>query len=104
MAKSKPELDKLSNKNYNLREIFGSDVFNEEVQRARLPKSIYKALQKTIKLGAPLEPDVADSVASAMKDWAIEKGATHYTHIFQPMTGLTAEKHDSFLSIDGNGS
>jgi len=104
IAKSKPELDKLSNKNYNLREIFGSDVFNEEVQRARLPKSIYKALQKTIKLGAPLEPDVADSVASAMKDWAIEKGATHYTHIFQPMTGLTAEKHDSFLSIDGNGS
>ena len=66
----------------------------------RLPKPVFKALQKTIKQGAPLDPDIADAVASAMKDWAIEKGATHFTHLFQPMTGLTAEKHDSFLSAD----
>lgn len=104
IARTKPEFDKLSNKNYSLSELFGCDVFNEEVQRARLPKSIFKALQKTIKQGAPLNPEVADSVASAMRDWAIEKGATHFTHIFQPMTGLTAEKHDSFLQIDGSGS
>ncbi len=69
-------------------------------RRRRLPKPIFKALQKTIKQGAPLDPAIADAVAAAMKDWAIEKGATHFTHLFQPMTGLTAEKHDSFLPAD----
>jgi glutamine synthetase len=80
------------------RKLFGINVFSDEVMRARLPENIYKALRNTIKKGAPLDPTIADVVASVMKDWAIEKGATHYTHWFQPMTGLTAEKHDSFLS------
>jgi len=88
-----------------VKELFGQNVFNEEVQRARLPKQIFKALQKTIKQGAALDPSVADAVAVAMKDWAIEHGATHFTHLFQPMTGITAEKHDSFLSpSDGGGA
>src|SRR5581483_4381497 len=81
-----------------IREIFGANVFSDEVMRSRLPEHVYKALRNTITKGAPLDPPVADVVASVMKDWAIEKGATHYTHWFQPMTGLTAEKHDSFLS------
>ena len=71
--------------------------------RARLPKNIYKTLRKTIDEGLPLAPEVADIVANAMKDWAIEKGATHFTHWFQPMTGITAEKHDSFISPTGDG-
>ena len=79
-------------------EIFGSMVFSDEVMEARLPKDTYKALQKTIKNGKHLDLGVANVVANAMKDWAIEKGATHYTHWFQPMTGVTAEKHDSFIS------
>ncbi len=79
-------------------ELFGSLVFSDEVQRARLPKQVYKALRRTIKRGETLDQSAADVVASAMKEWAIEQGATHYTHWFQPMTGLTAEKHDSFLS------
>ena len=79
-------------------EIFGSMVFSDEVMEARLPKDTYKALQKTIKNGNHLDLGVANVVANAMKDWAIEKGATHYTHWFQPMTGVTAEKHDSFIS------
>jgi glutamine synthetase len=83
--------------------LFGVNVFNEEVQRQRLPKQVFKALQNTVKLGEKLDPAVADSIASAMRDWAIEKGATHYTHLFQPMTGITAEKHDSFLTPDGVG-
>ena len=69
----------------------------------RLPKPVFKSLKKTIETGAKLDPTVADAVASAMKDWAIEKGATHYAHVFYPLTGLTAEKHDSFLSPDGDG-
>ena len=80
-----------------LKDLFASNVFNEEVQQARLPKPVFKKLQKTIKHGPPLDPAIADAVAIAMKDWAMEKGATHYTHLFQPMTGITAEKHDSFL-------
>jgi glutamine synthetase len=85
--------------------LFASNVFNEEVQRQRLPKAIFKKLQLTIKKGATLDPSIADAVASAMRDWAVEKGATHYTHLFYPMTGLTAEKHDSFLSpLDGGGA
>ena len=79
-------------------EIFGSMVFSDEVMEARLPRDTYKALQKTIKNGKHLDLGVANVVANAMKDWAIEKGATHYTHWFQPMTGVTAEKHDSFIS------
>ncbi len=78
-------------------EMFGSMVFNEQVMRERLPKDIFTALQNTIKTGGPISSEVADVVANAMKDWAIEKGATHYTHWFQPMTGVTAEKHDSFI-------
>lgn len=87
----------------NLPEMFGSLVFNDVVMKERLPKATYKALQKTIKNGEPLDLEVADVVANAMKDWAIEKGVTHYTHWFQPMTGVTAEKHDSFISPTSNG-
>ncbi len=85
-------------------EIFGSKVFNDTVMRARLPKEIYKALKKTIEEGRHLELDVANVVANSMKDWAVENGATHYTHWFQPMTGITAEKHDSFISASGADS
>ena len=84
-------------------EIFGTNVFGDSVMKDRLPKSVYKALQATIKQGKPLDPTIADAVALAMKDWAIEKGATHYAHVFYPLTGLTAEKHDSFLSPTGDG-
>ena len=79
---------------------FGSLTFNEEVQRARLPKDVYRALRRAVAQGEPLDHSVADIIASALKDWAVEHGATHYTHWFQPMTGITAEKHDSFLSPD----
>lgn len=85
-------------------EIFGMNVFNDVVMKERLPKDTYKALRKTLDLGEPLDKDVADVVANAMKDWAIEKGATHYTHWFQPMTGKTAEKHDSFIEPTGDGT
>ncbi len=84
-------------------EIFGSNVFDDATMRERLPKDTYKALQKTIKDGQLLDIQVATVVANAMKDWAIEKGATHYTHWFQPMTGVTAEKHDSFISPTPDG-
>lgn len=85
-------------------DIFGSNVFNDKVMKERLPKEIYKALRETIDKDLPLHPDVADVVANAMKDWAIERGATHYTHWFQPLTGITAEKHNSFISPTPNGS
>ncbi len=84
-------------------EVFASNVFHDGVMKDRLPKSIYKALQKTIKTADKLDATVADAVALAMKDWAIEKGATHYAHVFYPLTGITAEKHDSFLSPTGDG-
>ena len=84
-------------------EIFGSLVFNETVMKERLPKDVYKALQNTIKDGKPIDLKVANVVATAMKDWAIEHGATHFTHWFQPMTGITAEKHDSFISPTNDG-
>ena len=87
----------------NIPEIFGTDVFNESVMQQRLPKSVYKSLKKTVQSGQPLDIDVANVVAAAMKDWAVEKGCTHYTHWFQPMTGITAEKHDSFISPVGDG-
>ncbi len=86
-----------------LTEIFGIDVFNESTMIERLPKKTYAALKKTIQNGEDLEPAVADVVANAMKDWAIERGATHFTHWFQPMTGVTAEKHDSFISPTSGG-
>ncbi len=82
---------------------FGSLVFNDEVQQARLPKPVYHALRRTITHGESLDLSVADAVASAMKEWAVEHGATHYTHWFQPLTGITAEKHDSFLVPSGDG-
>ena len=84
-------------------EIFGSMVFNDQKMQERLPKSTYKALKKTIQDGEPLDLSVANVVATAMKDWAIEMGCTHYTHWFQPMTGVTAEKHDSFIQPNGDG-
>ena len=87
----------------NVTEIFGSMVFDDSVMKAKLPKETYKAMQKTIKDGKHLELSLATVVANAMKDWAIEKGATHYTHWFQPMTGITAEKHDSFITPIENG-
>ena len=87
----------------NVAEYFACDVFNDEVMKARLPKPVYKAMTKTRKMGTPLDPTYADVVANAIKDWAIEHGATHYTHWFQPMTGSTAEKHDSFISPTDNG-
>ena len=87
----------------NLSTLFGSLVFNDEVMKTRLPKDTYKAFRKTITNNVPLDSSVANVVASAMKDWATEKGATHFTHWFQPMTGVTAEKHDSFISPNGDG-
>ena len=84
-------------------EIFGSMVFNDQKMQERLPKSTYKALKKTIQNGEPLDLSVANVVAAAMKDWAVEMGCTHYTHWFQPMTGITAEKHDSFIAPNGDG-
>jgi glutamine synthetase len=87
----------------SLENTFGCNVFNDSSMRARLPKNVYKALRKTIDEGLPLDPTIADVVANAMKDWAIERGATHFTHWFQPMTGITAEKHDSFISPTNDG-
>ena len=84
-------------------DIFGSLTFNDEVQRRRLPRDVYKALRRTMTHGDPLDASAADIIASAMKDWAFEHGATHYTHWFQPMTGITAEKHDSFIVPSSDG-
>ena len=87
----------------NVSEIFGSHVFNDSVMKARLPKAVYKDLKKTIEEGTELNPAIADVVANEMKEWAIEKGATHYTHWFQPLTGVTAEKHDAFINPTDDG-
>src|ERR1700722_12214357 len=103
IAAAKHRLNRVNFKEIQIKDLFGANVFNEEVQRQVLPKPVFKALQKTIKHGAPLDSTIADSVATAMKDWAMEKGATHFTHMFQPMTGLTAEKHDSFLAPGSDG-
>ena len=91
-------------KNNRIPELFGSMVFNERVMRERLPKDTYKALRKTMEIGKTLDLTIANVVANAMKDWAVEKGATHFTHWFQPMTGITAEKHDSFISPQSDGT
>ena len=87
----------------NVPEIFGSDVFNEATMKQRLPSEVYQAWRTCIDTGAELQLSTANAIAEAMKDWATEKGATHYTHWFQPMTGITAEKHDSFISPTGDG-
>ena len=87
----------------NIPEIFGSLVFNDQVMKERLPKDIYDSLHETIEEGRDLDITLANVVAHAMKEWAIEKGATHYTHWFQPMTGITAEKHDSFINPQSDG-
>ncbi len=88
----------------NVKELFGSMVFNDAVMQERLPRSTYKALKRCLATDTPLDIDTANVVANAMKDWAIEKGATHFTHWFQPMTGVTAEKHDSFIAPAGDGT
>ncbi|MDD3587818.1 MAG: glutamine synthetase III, partial [Thermoguttaceae bacterium] len=89
----------------DLSTIFGKHVFNEKVQQQRLPPSVFRSLQETIKGGCPLDPSISETVASVMRDWAIERGATHFTHWFQPMTGSTAEKHDCFVTpLEGGQS
>ena len=90
-------------KKIDVEDIFGSLVFNDATMRERLPKKIYKELKQTIAVGGELDSHVAEVVANAMKDWAIEKGATHYTHWFQPLTGITAEKHDAFITPMDDG-
>src|SRR5580700_2480965 len=87
----------------SIQSIFGSNVFGLTAMKAHLPKDVFKSLKRTIESGQPLDPKTADVVAAAMKDWALSRGATHYAHVFYPLTGLTAEKHDSFLSPDGDG-
>ncbi|MFQ3591959.1 MAG: glutamine synthetase III, partial [Gemmataceae bacterium] len=103
IATTKYTLSHINYKDGHIKDLFASRVFSEAVQRERLPKPVFKALQRTIRQGAELDPAIADAVATAMKDWAIEHGATHFTHQFQPMTGLTAEKHDSFISPTDGG-
>src|SRR5271156_2006795 len=93
----------LSFANVSASELFGSNVFGKSAMKERLPKPVFKSLIKTIDTGSHLDPAMADIVASAMREWAISKGATHYAHVFYPLTGITAEKHDSFLSPDGEG-
>ena len=91
-------------KRKNVSKYFGCMVFDDRVMKARLSAKVYQSLRKTIDEGVKLDSSVADAVAEAMKDWAVSKGATHYTHWFQPLTGITAEKHDSFISPSPNGS
>jgi glutamine synthetase len=104
IATSEFQLNRVDIAHDHFKDCFGELVFSEAVQRERLPKPIYKALQKTLRKGERLSEEIADAFASALKDWALEKGATHYTHQFQPMTGITAEKHDSFISPNGDGT
>jgi len=101
IASANHKLNRVDFKTTHVKDLYASNVFNEEVQRQRLPKTAFKALQRTIRQGEPLDPNAADAIAAAMKDWAIERGATHFTHLFQPLTGITAEKHDSFLVPNG---
>ncbi|MGF1633372.1 MAG: glutamine synthetase III [Phycisphaerae bacterium] len=103
IASAKYELNRIDYKSVNPKEFFAKNVFTTDEQRDRLPKPIFKALQNTIKYGVPLEALHADSIATAVKDWAMEHGCTHFSHLFQPMTGQTAEKHDSFFSPDSDG-
>jgi glutamine synthetase len=85
-------------------QVFGNNVFSPAIQRQRLPKSVYQRLQATLSRGEAIDTSLADQIAAAMKDWAMEKGATHFTHWFQPLTGSTAEKHDSFYAPTGEGT
>ena len=87
----------------NVTEIFGSMVFDDRIMKATLSDKVYKSLKKTIDEGTPVDISIANAVAAAMKDWAVSKGATHYTHWFQPLTGITAEKHDSFINPSPDG-
>ena len=103
IADRRDDWNRLDYSKVDVREIYAQNVFNTQEQAQRLPKDTFKALQKTVKLSVPLETNHANIVANAMKDWAMDKGATHYTHLFQPMTGLTAEKHDAFISPTGDG-
>jgi glutamine synthetase len=103
IAAARHQLNRVNFKQTHLKDLFGENVFNEEIQHQRLTKPVFRALQQTTKHGAPLDAAIAENVANAMKDWAMEKGATHFTHLFQPMTGLTAEKHDSFLVPSSDG-
>ena len=104
IATTEHKLDRLDFKKTHFVDTFGENVFNEQAQRQRLPKPVFKALQRTMKKGERLSDEVADAFASALRDWALEKGATHFTHLFQPMTGITAEKHDSFISPNPDGT
>ncbi len=99
----RPEPQGQQQQQERIEDLFGEDVFSERTMRERLPKDIFQRFMRTVKNGERLDSELADVIASAMKDWAIDRGATHYTHWFQPLTGLTAEKHDSFLSPDGLG-
>ena len=99
----KPDTPPLNFSETSPTEIFGCNVFTDKVMKERLPGSVYKSIMKTKALGEKLDPSIADTVAQAMKDWAVSKGATHYTHVFYPLTGQTAEKHDGFLEPDGKG-
>ena len=93
----------MKDKAYSVPAIYGVNVFSDKVMHERLPKDIYQAIRRTIQSGSQLQPEIANTVAAAMKEWALEHGATHFTHWFQPMTGMTAEKHDSFISLTGDG-
>jgi glutamine synthetase len=104
IATTKHQLNRIDFHKDHLKDLYAINVFNEEEQQQRLPKNVFKKLQETVKHGQQMDPAIADAVAAALRDWAIEKGATHYTHIFQPMTGITAEKHDSFLSPNGSSA
>lgn len=99
----KPESSSFNFRESRPMDIYGSNVFSDKVMRERLPRDVYKSLQKTIRYGETMNPAIAETVAAVMKDWAIERGATHYTHVFYPLTGQTAEKHDSFFVPDGTG-
>jgi glutamine synthetase len=103
VTKYQPITEPLSFSKLSAGEFFGTNVFSRAVMKARLPKPVYRSIMRTIDTGSTLDPAVADVVAASLKDWAIEKGATHYAHVFYPLTGSTAEKHDSFLSPDGEG-
>jgi glutamine synthetase len=99
----KPKMPPVNFRELSSKDVYGANVFTLAEMQSRLPKPVFRSLKKTIETGAKLDPTVADVVAATMRDWAIEKGATHYAHVFYPLTGLTAEKHDSFLSPDGKG-
>src|SRR5580698_4958976 len=105
-AKWSPNADRLGAPDLKVsdHQVFGENVFSPAIQRQRLPKDVYRKLAKTLAVGEALDTSLADAVALAMKEWALEKGATHYAHMFQPLTGLTAEKHDSFYAPTGEGT